>query len=81
MKLQNKVRKVLLSINVADVYHMRGLSYVGISLSDKCNIIMLIYTKRVLVCIAAHVVWIFILVSTKLLYKKLELNENNYLDV
>ena len=60
MKLQNKVRKVLLSINVADVYHMRGLSYVGISLSDKCNIIMLIYTKRVLVCIAAHLVWIFI---------------------
>jgi len=53
MKLQNKVRKVLLSINVADVYHMRGLSYVGISLSDKCNIIMLICTKRVLVYIAA----------------------------
>jgi hypothetical protein len=81
MKIQNKVRKVILSINVADVDHMRVLSYDGISLSDKCNIIMLICTKRVLVYIAAHLVWIFILVSTKLLYKKSELNENNYVDV
>ena len=56
MKLQNKVRKVILSINVADVYHMRVLSYDGISISDKCNIIMLICTKSVQVCIAAHLV-------------------------
>ena len=81
MKLQNKVRKVILSINVADVYHMRVLSYDGISISDKCNIIMLICTKRGLVYIAAHLVWIFILVTTKLLYQKLGLNENNYFDV
>ena len=81
MKLQNKVRKAILSINVAEVYHMRVLSYDGISLSDKCNIIMLICTKRILVYIAAHLVWIFISVSTKLLYPKLDLNKNNYFDV
>ena len=56
MKLQNKVRKAILSINVADVYHMRVLSYDGISLSDKCNIIMLICTKLILVYIAALLV-------------------------